>query len=200
MALEKQDGVAPYQPSMSYILQYLQERSVFLVLPHSSTYPESPRQLPREVYVDRGRIAATLDPSVIKKKGRPSKNDRTRKTLTVLGTLESWLDATESLPTHASSNPTSATLGSKEAEYRLFKSQVFETIDGGETSSEGRAAVSKANELVLQRLKEIRDLMPEDAQEEDDKAGVGRIERAVGGLQSGQNRGILDLVDGAGVL
>ncbi|KAJ2927210.1 hypothetical protein H1R20_g9884, partial [Candolleomyces eurysporus] len=184
------------RPTISFILRYFRENGVFLILPDSNSLPENPRSLPREVHVDRGLIAS-LDPSSTKKKGRPTRNDKTRKAKSAVDSLESWLDKPQPL-----TEDSPALTKSKADEYQLLKSQLLVAIDGQNPDSEGHSAIVKANRLVFRRLQEVQTYVPQASdslsRQERESAGVGRVESAMEDLAQGLNPGILGLLEGSG--
>ena len=182
---------------VSYVLRYFRESDVFVALPDSNLCPQNPGSLPRETYVDHGRVGLTLT----KKKGRPNRNDKTRKTKAAMGNLESWLEMTESLverPPAIAAGTALPVAADNTSEYKLIKARLLDAIDL--QGSEGRSTVVNANQLVLQRLLDVRELVPEEDTSSGGppNAGISRVEEAIEDLGKGRNRGILNLLEGSG--
>jgi hypothetical protein len=183
---------------VSYVLRYFHESDVFVVLPDSKLCPQNPCSLPRETYVDQRRIDSVLT----KKKGRPNRNDKTRRTKTAMANLESWLEITETLversPAVAGGSVSTPVAADRTNEYKSLKAQFLDAIDSQD--SKGLPTVVNANQLVLQRLQDVRELVPEEDISSDSptNAGISRVERAIEDLGKGRNRGILNLLEGSG--
>ncbi|KAF6766563.1 hypothetical protein DFP72DRAFT_1089079 [Ephemerocybe angulata] len=200
-SLDTSDFASLRRPA-AYVLRFLREGNVFLILPNSNLHPENPRSLPRETYLDHGRIASADAPAT-KKKGRPTKNDKTRKMKSAMHNLEGWLDKTRpfvELPPPAVGTSASASAAPKVEGYKLIKAELLDLMATEGPGSEGHAAILKANEFILQRLKEVREVVPhdDDSVEDSSSAGIGRVELAVEDLERGLNRGVLDLLEGSG--
>lgn len=160
-----------------------------------------------------------------KKKGRPSKRDKARKAKDALTSLEKYvdkntvylIDETSPLPSDHGTEPESthvvlgqaphASLGN----YLARKNDLLAAVSGDGAGVAGssdvtqrQAALQRANEAVLERLRQI-DMMAaekglEVGGEGGEKTGLKRVERAVDELrQSNGSSGILGLLEGAGL-
>ncbi|KAF5385283.1 hypothetical protein D9615_001387 [Tricholomella constricta] len=211
------DHLQPLQPNVSRILSVLLKDKVFFVTPHSVLGALSPRDLPREIFVDEGTVLR-LDPSAPKKKGRPTRRDKAKKAKLALDNLDRWLEGTPGpLPTLSTvlmppplegaptlEHPLTSTL----RRYHAEKTQILNSID---TQSESTVlplhvgmTVERANQFVLGRLKAAEGLFSLDGVivEGGALAGVARVERAVNELGDvkalGRKGGALNLLEGAG--
>ncbi|KAJ3550293.1 hypothetical protein NMY22_g568 [Coprinellus aureogranulatus] len=177
-----------YDP-VRHVLQYLQENNVFIFLPNSDLQPQDPRSLPRETWLDHGLISS-LAPASQKKKGRPNKNDKMRKAKSTMDALDCWLDRTGPLLNPSIPDSGMSISGTdKVVEYKHYKEQLLDIIRSQDP--EGNAAIYDANQLVLQRLKDVRLLFPQEAVSSDGPSGAGfsRIEHAKEDLEHGRNSG-----------
>jgi hypothetical protein len=202
-----------------YILKILLDAQVFYILPSSQRYALNPRALPREVFVQdcddsvplagSGHFAIPEIGIPKKRKGRPSKREKTKKAKDALATLKNWLDKTEHEPyssdggTSAStirgqpsvSNPPSA---ARET-YRKEKSDLLEGLD----NEEGRRLLERVNQTVLVRMRKVDQLAAEKGLEVGgeggERTGLSRVEKAVQGMVGGKNAGLLGLLDGGGL-
>lgn len=167
--------------------------------------------------------AAISAPS--KKKGRPSKRDKIRKAKEALTSLEKYVDKNTVLRTPLSSDGTQpevahAIFGQAPhvslANYGAQKDDLLATIHtdvpvGAEPTDpslpSSQAALLRANEAVLQRLKQIDAMAAEQGLEVGgeggEQTGLERVERAVDELRrssgAGAGAGILALLEGAGM-
>jgi hypothetical protein len=156
----------------------------------------------------------TMTPTrVPKKKGRPSKRDIAKKAKDAIAGLDRWLDRTESVSQVAGGGGTGPSRARGHASlshapavsrtnYRAQKTRVLDVLlekQGGE----GEEALERANVAVLTRLKKIDATAAEQGMEVGGEGGeltgLRRVERAVGELRTGSNKGgILGLSEGAG--
>ena len=160
-----------------------------------------------------------------KKKGRPSKRDKARKAKDALASLEKYvdkntvylIDETLPLPLGPGSEPESAhvVLGqaphSSLGNYLARKNDLLAAVSGDEVGDAGasdvtqqQAALQRANEGVLERLRQIDAMAAEKGLEVGgeggEKTGLKRVERAVDELrQRNGSSGILGLLEGAGL-
>ncbi|KLO20759.1 hypothetical protein SCHPADRAFT_898012 [Schizopora paradoxa] len=82
------DALIPY---VDYVLNVLLRERLFIILPEKSFGPETPRNLPREVYYADTQEAMEAGPGA-KKSGRPSKQDLVRKARSAVSSLDKWVD------------------------------------------------------------------------------------------------------------
>lgn len=75
---------------VEYVLNVLLRERLFFILPEKSSCPETPRNLPREVYYADTQEAKEAGPA--KKSGRPSKQDLVRKARSAVSSLDKWVD------------------------------------------------------------------------------------------------------------
>ncbi|EAU92702.2 hypothetical protein CC1G_01747 [Coprinopsis cinerea okayama7 len=184
------------QSSVVYILNTLSEKNTFLLILPTQCFAQNPRTLPREIYLGQGS-AISLDK---RKKGRPSKNDKSRRVKEKIDHVEAWLSKTESWATAASSD--GATSETQFSEYLQHKTKLLQSIDAQLPTSDGRSAIAKANHSVLARLKEVRTLLSNDNFPPDPLeggTGIQRIESAIQDFHKGKNTGILELLEGSGL-
>lgn len=119
-----------------------------------------------------------------------------------MANLESWLEITETLversPAVAGGSVSTPVAADRTNEYKSLKAQFLDAIDSQD--SKGLPTVVNANQLVLQRLQDVRELVPEEDISSDSptNAGISRVERAIEDLGKGRNRGILNLLEGSG--
>ncbi|KAH6916883.1 hypothetical protein BKA70DRAFT_1417668 [Coprinopsis sp. MPI-PUGE-AT-0042] len=171
------------------VLEYLANKSVFLILPNSDSLSQNPRALPREIYVDQGSVGATFT----KKRGRPNKNEKTKRLKAGLAEAEDWLSRTEGL---APTQPTSPF-----EDYTRLKSEFTSAAELCSATSQGHIAAEQANESILLRLREVSSLL---SQEQDgpipdsEMAGLRRVENAVEDMRQGLGSGVLGLLEGSG--
>lgn len=78
----------PIRPHVVYVQSNLLH--AIQILPRAEMYPLSPRVLPREVVGEDVGVAPTSTAEGRKKKGRPSKRERTRKARDSVAALEGW--------------------------------------------------------------------------------------------------------------
>jgi len=207
------DFLQPLRPHVIYVLCALQKARFFQILPASDLYPLSPRELPREQFISDfadgdGRVAAATN--IPKKKGRPSKRDKVKKSRDATIALGKWLDKTSYEPprigneegsqpvtTHILlSHPPSMTRNN----YRVKKSELLEKLRPEER---GRAALERANQGVVSRLRKIDEEAAakgmEIGGEGGERTGLRRVERAADELGSNLKGGLLGLLEGAGI-
>ncbi|KAI0669784.1 hypothetical protein C8Q78DRAFT_144601 [Trametes maxima] len=162
-----------------------------------------------------------------KKKGRPSKRDKIRKTKEALVSLEKYVDRSyvtlpEPPPTpHMVTEPITVNADMVHTGHTIFgqvpiaslgnyvarKSDLLATVQLDATEGFQKAALRRANEAVLARLKQIDEMAAEKGLEVGgeggDKTGLARVERAVEELRQtsgvGACGGILGLLEGAGI-
>ncbi|CDO75474.1 hypothetical protein BN946_scf184935.g10 [Trametes cinnabarina] len=163
-----------------------------------------------------------------KKKGRPSKRDKVRKAKEALASLERYIDRSyvalpeqpallqmepdhptaDSWPFHTAHTLfAQAPTGSLE-NYFARKTELLAAIHSAAPGgSQEEAALRRANEAVLARLKQIDEMAAEKGLEVGgeggDKTGLARVEKAVEELRRsvglGASGGILGLLEGAGI-
>ncbi|OSD03181.1 hypothetical protein PYCCODRAFT_1477061 [Trametes coccinea BRFM310] len=211
--------------------------NLFHILPHSETNAQYPSRLPREVFVMDGQEAsATLQASTgdvavgqtgaPKKKGRPSKRDKIRKAKEALASLERYVDRNyvalpeptallrmeppptlDGEPIHTAHTLfAQAPTGSLE-NYLARKHELLAAVHSDAPGGSQDAALRRANEAVLARLKQIDEMAAEKGLEVGgeggDKTGLIRVEKAVEELRQsvgvGASGGILGLLEGAGM-
>ncbi|KAG6911557.1 hypothetical protein DXG01_011859 [Tephrocybe rancida] len=209
------DHLQPLQPHVSYILSVLLRGKVFFLTPYTETGSLTPRDIPREIFVEEGTVLQ-LDPNAPKKKGRPTKRDKVKKARQNLDSLDKWLHDTSpplstvvassssSLDSSASIDPISLTL----ERYQAEKAYILDSIDSRSTntalSSHAGTALQKSNQFVLERLKAAEGLFSADISlaQGNESTGLTRVERAVkeiGEANSlGRQGGALNLLEGAG--
>ncbi|KIJ68202.1 hypothetical protein HYDPIDRAFT_165121 [Hydnomerulius pinastri MD-312] len=222
----------PIRSHAIYILSALVEAQLFHILPSSDVHPLNPREIPREHFVrDMEPMAAGSSASVSnapKKKGRPSKRDKIKKARDALASLDKWLDRTsytyqppqaadsseppQPVTTHiVLSHPPSTSRNN----YRTQKSNLLDAVDpsypyslpGTSVANPGLAALSRANEAVVARMKRIDEEAAaqglEVGGEGGERTGLQRVERAASELGEptalGGRGGILGLLEGAGI-
>ncbi|KAI0698412.1 hypothetical protein C8T65DRAFT_710162 [Cerioporus squamosus] len=160
-----------------------------------------------------------------KKKGRPSKRDKARKAKDALTSLEKYMDKntvylideTSPLQLGPGTEPESAHVVLGQAPHTSLGNYLARKNDLlGAVSSDGagvagssdvmqrQAALQRANEAVLERLRQIDAMAAEKGLEVGgeggEKTGLKRVERAVDELrQSNGSSGILGLLEGAGL-
>ncbi|KAH9944285.1 uncharacterized protein BXZ73DRAFT_39872 [Epithele typhae] len=190
---------------------------------------QNPPRLPREIFVPDGQDAlAALQatglgeadssaPPPAKKKGRPSKRDRIRKAKDALTSLQKYMDKnTVALPSElgAVAGPEAEVAHvvfgqaphASLANYGARKDDLLAAIHQETADCGSQAALRKANEGLLVRLKQIDAMAAEQGLEVggegEDQTGLERVEKAVKELQrsgAGANGGILNLLEGAGM-
>lgn len=211
----------PFRDQVIYVISCLLDKQVFYILPPTSMFPQNPRELPREIYVDQamGVLAGVLpDPSTQsgkqkKKAGRPSKREQNRRAKVELDALKQWLDQTDPDISHSTAtDQTSSILPPvvTASTYRELKRSLIEAlvpIDDDAAVNNHREAVITANQRVLERLRRIDALAAERGLEIGGAGGVHtgliRVENAVRELQDqhgvGQRAGLLSVSEGAGL-
>jgi hypothetical protein len=219
------DFLRPLRPYATYIISALQKARFFHILPPSNLYPLSPRQLPREQFVSDfadGDEQAAANTNAPKKKGRPSRYDKVKKSRDATVALDKWLDRTvytyqppqvandeapQPVTTHILlSHPPSTTRNN----YREKKSDLLEKLEPNypyATEESGRAALERANQGVVSRLRKIDEEAAANGMEiggeGGERTGLRRVERAAdeqGKLGSvGSRGGLLGLLEGAGI-
>jgi hypothetical protein len=211
------DHLLPLQPIVCHVLSTLLTDGVFFLVPSTHLRALNPRDLPREIFVDEETIVP-VDSAAPKKKGRPTRLDKAKKAKAVLHNLENWLENTSCsqmpptaiIPDLASTSEENRT-AKTEVEttlgyYQNSKSHLLNGIDfraqsGG--ASERYTAFQRANQFVLDRLKETEELLASDGVtlRKDPNAVLARVERAVKDFieaeEEGQGGGILGLLEGA---
>ncbi|TFK30805.1 hypothetical protein FA15DRAFT_32833 [Coprinopsis marcescibilis] len=183
--------------SVLYILRQMDIKQTFLLLPESRTSPHSPTNLPRERYVPQGDVLLSEAP-VAKKRGRPTKNEKTKRLRAHIGDLDGWLDQTEQLVETSSGATTLNPLD----DYKRSKLALLSLIDPPDAGlSEGQVVIANANAQVLDRLKEARTLLSDGDTTmvpRDGTGGIERVENALQDMARGSGRGVLSLLDGSG--
>lgn len=180
--------LTPLQPHAVFILSSLIKSQAFYIIPSSTLHALSPRELPREIFVQDGyeiSVDSVQDPAGTdaetkkKKKGRPTKRDKKKKAIMALQQVDKWLEKnTVTLqPTHGTldspapapltahvlmSNQPTTTL----AKYRTQKSLLLEAINPEPASDDSeptaaQKALEKANVAVLARLKKLDQMAAE---------------------------------------
>ncbi|KIK96258.1 hypothetical protein PAXRUDRAFT_826161 [Paxillus rubicundulus Ve08.2h10] len=220
----------PTRPHAIYVLSALLKAQVFHVLPRAELHPLNPRELPREIFVQDTEPTAA-EPSTSggpmpKKKGRPSKREKMKKARDSLASLDGWLTNHTHQPSSAIESTEPALpvathvllshppITSRDI-YRSQKSHLLHAIDpsypysvcGTSETNSGRAALGRANEAVVERLRKIDEEAAaqglEVGGEGGERTGLQRVERAVGELgdtrTAGGRGGILGLLEGAGI-
>ncbi|RPD55846.1 hypothetical protein L227DRAFT_294748 [Lentinus tigrinus ALCF2SS1-6] len=176
-----------------------------------------PQPAAHEDVVDEDGASLSKKPK--KKKGRPSKRDKARKAKDALASLEKYVDKnTVYLIDEASQQPlgpgsepesTHVVLGQAPhtslGNYLARKNDLLATVsDDGVGMSDRQVALRRANEAVLERLRQIDAMAAEKGLEVGgeggEKTGLKRVERAVEELRQGSGScGILGLLEGAGL-
>lgn len=179
-----------------YITSTMVWDGIFYILPSSDLGPENPRHLPREILIDGSSTLPELDSEAPRKKGRPSRRDKAKKARVALETLNSWLDSTSSSPSSVSND---IPIPQRDlAQYQMDKAELIAALrDSGDQD-----AVTKANMLILERLREAQAAETEsDGQGGRRFGGVERVERAVQELGNGREggSGVLGLLEGWGM-
>ncbi|KAI1788779.1 hypothetical protein LXA43DRAFT_625669, partial [Ganoderma leucocontextum] len=231
------------RPYVVHILTTLLDTQAFLILPDSSLRAQNPARLPREIFVPEGQdatlvlqaagaVESTDEASAAvpaKKKGRPSKRDKTRKTKEALASLERYVDKNAVTlpgqhlhhsfgPAYASNThivfgqvPHTSLKNYVDRKNELLAAIYAPVSDGtgsmGVSQPSSTHALQRANETVLVRLKQIDAMAAEQGLEVGgeggEKTGLSRVERAVGQLREssgiGASGGILGLLEGAGI-
>ena len=228
-------GLSRLKPYVIHVLDLLLEAQTFHVHPDSSLKAQNPSQVPREVVVPEGQdVSAFLqttgreiaEPEATtsapaKKKGRPSKRDKIRKAKEALVSLEKYINKNAvpraapllALDDEVTSPPEMAHVvfgqapHTSLANYGRRKDDLLDAIQSTDPSGSSRAALQRANESVLARLKQIDAMAAEQGLEVGgeggDQTGLERVQRAVDELQhssgAGAGGGILGLLEGAGM-
>ena len=228
-------GLSRLKPYLIHVLDLLLEAQTFHVHPDSSLKAQNPSQVPREVVVPEGQdVSAFLqttgreiaEPEATtsapaKKKGRPSKRDKIRKAKEALVSLEKYINKNAvpraapllALDDEVTSPPEMAHVvfgqapHTSLANYGRRKDDLLDAIQSTDSSGSSRAALQRANESVLARLKQIDAMAAEQGLEVGgeggDQTGLERVQRAVDELQhssgAGAGGGILGLLEGAGM-
>jgi hypothetical protein len=206
-----EDQLLPLKPIVCHILSMLLCDEVFHLVPSAHLCALNPRDLPREIFIDKETITPG-DLAARKRKGRPTRLDKVKKAKVVLYNLERWLEDTScsQLPpaltqdlaseeNRTAKNEVETTLG----HYQNLKSYLLNGINfrtqSGELS-ERYTAVQRANEFVLDRLKATQELLASDGVLLSNNLNtVARVEHAVKDFieGEGQGGGILSLLEGA---
>ncbi|KAI9065839.1 hypothetical protein FKP32DRAFT_1590164 [Trametes sanguinea] len=228
---------ASLKPYVARSLAVMLDDQLFHILPHSETNAQHPSRLPREVFVTDGlEASAALQSSTSdvapgqtgapKKKGRPSKRDKIRKAKEALASLEKYVDRNyvalpeqsalqhmepphtmDAEPMHTAHTLfAQAPTGSLE-NYLARKHELLAAVHSDAPGGSQDAALRRANEAVLARLKQIDEMAAEKGLEVGgeggDKTGLARVEKAVEELRQsvgvGASGGILGLLEGAGM-
>ncbi|KAH0838180.1 hypothetical protein J3R83DRAFT_6431 [Lanmaoa asiatica] len=134
----------PVRPHVVYVQSNLLQAQVFQILPHAEMHPLSPRALPREVVVEDIEVTPTLTAEGRKKKGRPSKRERTKKARDCLVALERWCGGGDERDEDAWS--------ATRSRYLVEKSALLNVVGRDERWD---AALRKANEVVVERMATI---------------------------------------------
>ena len=150
------DDLLPLRPYVATVLCTLLKDDVFYILPRAALRGDSPRELPRE-QVTNDVSDLSLETGK-RKRGRPSKQDKARRNKTIVGKLEKWPDLAPSQE--------------KLEHYREKKLALLESLLPTE---QGRSAVQRASAVVLERLKEAKEL----AEDGEGSTGVEHAERVV---------------------
>ncbi|KAI8990542.1 hypothetical protein BD414DRAFT_514295 [Trametes punicea] len=181
------------------------------------------------VYEASSAHTASSQPSTAppKKKGRPSRRDKVRKAKEALLSLERYVDRNHvALPEQPALLQIDADLVIPDAEagytaHTLFgqaptgslenyftrKNDLLTTIQSDSPDGSQKAALQRANEAVLARLKQIDEMAAEKGLEVGgeggEKTGLTRVERAVDEFRretgAGASGGVLGLLEGAGL-
>lgn len=159
-----------------------------------------------------------VDPTVPRKKGRPTRLDKAKKAKSVLHNLERWLQDTSNSQTPSTTAPPDLTSASRAshtatteteatlARYRDSKSRLLSKMDFHERSggaSQRRTAFRQANQFVLDRLKTAEELLASDdgSSSNGPNAVLARVEHAVKEFieaeEEGRKVGILGLLGGS---
>lgn len=224
------------------MLSKLLDDQVFHILPDSALRPQNPATLPRGFF-----IQDDMDPALVlgqhtagaqtseaatrplaKKKGRPSKRDKSKKTKDAIAGLDRWLEKntfTYPVPPTAESEEVPAAKTTHtliahppvmtHSNYAMQKAELLEhltspailgdlsTEAGGSGQGQASGALARANEAMLTRLKRIDEMAAEKGLEVGgeggDMTGLSRVERAVAEMREGRSTGgIMNLLEGAG--
>ncbi|KAF8640869.1 hypothetical protein AX17_000517 [Amanita inopinata Kibby_2008] len=189
----------PLQPYTTTVLAALLKDDVFYITPCTTLHADNPRQLPRERILDD---ATYVSPKMDKRKrGRPLKHDKAKKKKTALNQLQGWLEATSHNPLPSSgdatariesthillANPPETTLN----DYRCQKSRLLDALSPARgPSGEGHDAIRGAGEIVLGRLRRVKELLPDATPSE-----LTGLERAEAVLRDGKYEGLLGMTD-----
>ncbi|KAG6832270.1 hypothetical protein H0H92_003503 [Tricholoma furcatifolium] len=203
------DHLQSLQRYVSYILSALLKDAVFTIIPSSDAGPLNPRDLPREIFVEEGAFVS-VDLNAPKKKGRPTRREKSKKAKLGLDNLDKWLlDAPPLSSTTSTGSPDlHSPLGSTLRHYQTQKARILGYIDqqAAHTSSSFHTsmAIQKSNDFVLERLKAAEGLFSTELSltHDNEMVGLTRVERAVKELSEtrglGKEGGALNLLDGAG--
>ncbi|TFK94434.1 hypothetical protein K466DRAFT_642210 [Polyporus arcularius HHB13444] len=182
---------------------------------------ETPTVLQPEGAVDEEGISPSKKKPK-KKKGRPSKRDKARKAKDALASLEKYVDKNtvylidETDPmSNTEPESTHVVLGqaphSSLHNYLARKNDLLAAVShdgagvaGSSDATQRQGALQRANEAVLERLRQIDAMAAEKGLEVGgeggEKTGLKRVERAVDELrQCNGSSGILGLLEGAGL-
>ncbi|TFK77252.1 hypothetical protein BDN72DRAFT_754013 [Pluteus cervinus] len=143
--------LVPLAPAARNILSQFGTEGIFLLIPSSECGPFKPRSLPYEVVLDD--TITTQPPDLLKKKGRPSKRERSRRAKNAVENLEKWLQENPHQGSDSLTDPSKAT-----AElYHLHKASLLDKVDEskneGAMQSDESLALLDASKHVVQRLK-----------------------------------------------
>lgn len=212
----------PLRFPVVFILSCFLRDNVFFILPQTDLGVMNPRDLPREI-VSNDTILLANNNSLPKKKGRPTKIEKSKRAKAALDTLEKWLETSACPPSNFQRNnpftfsqssdsrhilSTAAPLPALN-DYQGDKARLLTRIGTSyadtEGSSSGTLALEKANKLVFERLQEAQSLVDPDEAPRDGIAIVGleRVERAIREVNSSQvarKGGVLNLLEGAGLM
>ncbi|KAJ7487430.1 hypothetical protein B0H11DRAFT_2013298 [Mycena galericulata] len=154
--------LAPLQPFVSYAIAALVDAQAFHLLPNSELGAQSPREIPREIFVEEGLI----DSNQPQRKGQQSKRDKVIKARTALDAVGRWLEQT---PAELDGDPSGLL-------YETHKARLLKEI-GAES-----AGVEEASQGVVRRLEEAQEEYGDDVEA---WAGLARVQAAretAGGL------------------
>ncbi|KAJ7102089.1 hypothetical protein B0H15DRAFT_898030 [Mycena belliarum] len=154
--------LAPLQPFAAYLVSALVSAQAFHLLPSSELGALTPRELPREIYVEEGLI----DSNQPQRKGHNSKRDKVIKARTALDLVGRWLEQTA---------PPSDAGTATAKQYKAHKARLLAEI-GGES-----AAVGSASQGVVQRLQEAQEAQETQGDGSGSGWGMGRVAAAAAG-------------------
>ncbi|KAL0951416.1 hypothetical protein HGRIS_008108 [Hohenbuehelia grisea] len=186
LAMPSELGDDRLREPVEYILDTLVKAQVFYILPSSEHGTQSPRELPREVVIADG-LNDVVTQEGMKKKGRPSKQARIKKARDAAANLEKWMVTGVGV------------VGGTTSSRDRYESEKGAMVEELEKTSEGREAIERASQRVLERVRRVDALAAEQGLEVGgeggERTGLARLEAAA---SSSVSSGLLGLMSGAG--
>lgn len=175
--------LVPLREPVLFVTATMIQDQIFYLLPSSETGSENPRALPREVLVTDPAITG-IEAGGQRKRGRPSRREKAKRAQEALASLDSRLG----------SSPAETPIAEDSfSNYEREKAELMAALESGGNMG----AVTQANTIVLERMREAQAALGDDGALVDPtrSAGVARVERVV---QAG-NVGVFGLLGGTGV-